>query len=91
MEIVYAERFYKELSKLPARVQQSVKQVLIKLKAASNLESSGVDYALMRGRAKGAKYYRIRVGDYRIGVKYIHPDMIVIIIARRGEIYKLSS
>ncbi|GGH50559.1 toxin RelE [Dyadobacter endophyticus] len=88
MEVIYKEGFFKELKKLPARIQESIRYTLIKLGDASSLESSELDYALMRGGSKGQKFYRIRVGNYRIGIKYIYPDVLVITIAVRGDIYK---
>ena len=88
MEIIYKKRFVKELVKLPAKIQSGVKDVLDKLKKADSLEASGVDYKLMKGQKKGQSYYRIRVGSYRIGIEYVKPDIIVVMIASRGDVYK---
>jgi mRNA interferase RelE/StbE len=88
MEIIYKRKFLKDLKSLSPKMQAGVKTVLDKLRVATNLETSGVDYALMEGQKQGQNYYRIRVGGYRIGVEYLRPDLIVIIIASRGGIYK---
>lgn len=37
---------------------------------------------------KESNYYRIRVGQYRIGSEYLKPDIILITIMTRGDIYK---
>ncbi len=88
MELTYTEKFYKELAKLPARTQQAIRDALIKLKVANSLETSGVDYAMLKGGGKRFKYCRIRVGDYRIGATYVNPNLMIIVVARRGDIYK---
>jgi mRNA interferase RelE/StbE len=58
------------------------------LKGADSLETAGVDYAPVRGQKAGRSYYRIRIGQYRMGIEYLAPDLIVITIAVRGDIYK---
>ena len=47
------------------------------------------DFSFDIKKCKGSKvYYRIRLGQYRIGLKYIHPDVLLICCLIRGEIYK---
>ena len=89
MEIIYKKRFVKEFLKLPLKAQIGVKDVLDKLKQAENLETSGTDYKPMEGQKKEQSYYRIRVGGYRIGIEYVKPNVIVIIVASRGDVYKV--
>ena len=43
----------------------------------------------MEGQKKGENFYRIRVGEYRIGVENINPKVIVLLIVNRNDIYKL--
>ncbi len=88
MEVVYQKKFVKELSRVPLKIRESVVEIMKLLKAAQTLESSGVDYKIMEGQKKGEGYYRIRVGAWRIGIRYIHPDIAVITILTRGDIYK---
>ena len=47
-----------------------------------------LDYTKMEGQRKGENYYRIRIGDWRMGMEYIHPKVIVLRILARGTIYK---
>ena len=55
--------------------------------AAKSLETAGVDYKLMKGQKKNRGFFRIRVGDYRIGIQYVHPDVIVMRVLHRGKVY----
>ncbi|KAA0992589.1 type II toxin-antitoxin system RelE family toxin [Dyadobacter aurulentus] len=86
MEVVYKRKFLKEISKLSPKIQSGVKVILDRLKEASDLESSGIDYVFIAGQKAGQNYYRIRVGNYRIGIEYVRPDVIVILIASRGDV-----
>ena len=88
MEIVYRKKFLKDAKRLPPKVHQQLREVFDKLKQADSLELSGVDYKYMEGQQKGQNYYRIRVGSWRIGIEYLDPHVIVIVVASRGDIYK---
>ncbi|ODS82781.1 MAG: hypothetical protein ABS46_08000 [Cytophagaceae bacterium SCN 52-12] len=81
-------RSVSELKRSPKDVQAKVKAVIETLLNAGTLESSGVDYKLLEGQKKGEGYYRIRVGGWRIGIRYIHPDILIITVMARGDIYK---
>ena len=63
--------------------------VIDKFKAAKTLQESGVDSKKMEGQKKGENFYRIRVGEYRIGVENINPKVIVLLIVKRNDIYKV--
>ncbi len=69
MEVIVTKKFVKELKPLPKPIQLAVKFVLIKLTQAKSLQDSGFDFTKMEGAKKDEKYYRIRVGDYRIGLE----------------------
>jgi mRNA interferase RelE/StbE len=88
MEIVIKKSFKRDLARLPANIQNACQAVLRRLKGADSLETAGVDYAPVRGQKAGRSYYRIRIGQYRMGIEYLAPDLIVITIAVRGDIYK---
>lgn len=55
--------------------------------AAHSLETADVDYKMMKGQKKNRSFYRIRVGDYRIGVQYLHPNVIIMRVLHRGKVY----
>ena len=88
MEVIIGNQYLKDLRKVPKYVFVAADGIIDKLKAADNLQKSGVDYTKMEGQQKGENYYRIRVGAWRIGVKLITPSIIILTILSRGEIYK---
>jgi mRNA interferase RelE/StbE len=88
MVILYVNRFKKDLKNAPKVVQNKVFEVIEKLEAAQNLEKSGLDYRKMEGQKSHEHYYRIRIGDWRIGIECIHPDVTLLRVLSRGEIYK---
>ncbi len=88
MEVIIKKSYLKDLRKVPPPIFKAADSVIDKLKLSDSLESSGVDYTKMEGQRKGENYYRIRVGDYRMGIEYISPKVIVICILTRGNIYK---
>ena len=88
MEIIFKKSFIKNLPQTPKHVQDNVEKIIKILEAADNLESSGLEVKRIEGQNKNEGYYRIRVGDWRIGVKYIKPDIILMTILHRGTIYK---
>ncbi|MCF2504484.1 hypothetical protein L0663_13915 [Dyadobacter sp. CY107] len=88
MVVQYVKRFSKELKSTPKDIQKRVFDIINALEAAQNLESSGLDYTRMEGQKSGENYFRIRVGDWRIGIECIHPDITLLRILSRGSIYK---
>ncbi|MFT4205067.1 MAG: hypothetical protein QM610_14275 [Chitinophagaceae bacterium] len=57
-----------------------------KLKNASALETASVSYKKMSGTKE--PYYRIRIGEWRIGIYYKNPNIVFLLILQRGQIYK---
>lgn len=89
MEVIIKKAFIKALKLTPKEIQIKVLEIITEvLPGAKNLETSGVDYSKIEGQKKDEKYYRIRVGNYRIGVENFNPKIILITILHRGAIYK---
>jgi len=88
MEVVIARSFLKDLKSKPKDVVQAVTILVAQPEAAPSLEKSGTDFKKMEGQKKGENYYRIRLGTWRIGIEYIHPQVIVIRILAIGAVYK---
>lgn len=88
MEVITRSTFYKDAKKCPAYIQKKANEVLYILEKAESLKESGLDYSKCKGSRKGEKYYRIRIGDWRMGVELKHPKVIVITILVRGQVYK---
>lgn len=88
MEVAIARSFIKDLKAAPKPIQLAADKAIKKLVEASSLQTCGLDCTKMEGQKKGENYYRIRIGDWRMGIEYIHPKVIVIRILARGTIYK---
>jgi mRNA interferase RelE/StbE len=88
MEVISRSGFRKDLRKCPNHIQKKTGEIVNILEAAENFQTSGVDYKKMKGGKKGEDYYRIRVGDWRIGLELVMPSIIILTILHRGEIYK---
>ncbi len=84
MKVIFLEKFSKDLDKLKdKKARQSIKNTILKVEEASSLEKiTGLK------RLKGEKgAYRLRVGNYRIGV-YIQCDTVEMArVAHRKDIY----
>ena len=84
MEIRYTKRFLKDLSKIPLK-QREVIEVLIfeelrlanSLRSIPNIKKLSID-----------PYYRIRVGEFRIGIEKRNNYILVRRVLSRKEIYK---
>ena len=71
MEVIITKGYIKDLARLPKPVIAAADAVIDKLKAAKSLQDSGVHFEKMEGQKKGENYYRIRTGEYRIGIENI--------------------
>lgn len=87
MVVDIQSKFEKELRKTPQYIQEQALVVLDKLLVAESLDTAGVDFKKMKGQKKNRNYYRIRIGDYRIGIEYCHPTLIIMRIIHRGKVF----
>ncbi|MBV5304360.1 MAG: type II toxin-antitoxin system RelE/ParE family toxin [Chlorobium sp.] len=85
MTIIFEQRFAKELRRLrDDKLLAKVKAIIIECKEAENL--TGIrNLKKLRGYDT---YYRIRAGDYRIGIECAGNQLIFTRILHRKEIYK---
>lgn len=84
MQVEYKKRFLKELSKLPKQYREIIEKfVFEELPNLEALEHSG-KIEKMRGYKE---YYKIRFGDYRVGLKNSGDTVTVEIVLHRREIY----
>lgn len=88
MEIEFVARFRKDLRRVPPEARAQVADMIERLETATDLESAGLDYKRMQGQKKSEQYYRIRLGDYRVGIEYLSPGIILLRVLKRGDIYK---
>ena len=88
MEVIIKKGYLKDFKKAPRPIFVAADSVIDKLKTSTSLENSGVDYIKMEGQKRGENYYHIRVGNWRIGLEYVNPTVVIICILSRGNIYK---
>lgn len=89
MELILERSFLKELKRCPVFVQKQVDSVLESIVRATDI-THVPDCSAMQGKGN-KEYYRIRVGGYRIGLKYkngVVKIVTIITIQSRGDIYK---
>jgi mRNA interferase RelE/StbE len=86
MNVEFDSSFLKSLSKIKNQtILQRIKKVIVELEDSS-------DFTKIRNLRKLAghkNYFRIRIGDFRLGFESINDDTIrLIIISHRKEIYR---
>ncbi|MGM0579069.1 MAG: type II toxin-antitoxin system RelE family toxin [Bacteroidota bacterium] len=86
MKVVFDESFSKSLSKIKDEsIYSRIENIITDLKSINDLK----DYPKVKKLSGFKTYYRIRIGDYRIGLKKTEPNKIkLIIISHRKDIYK---
>jgi len=87
MEIFFKESFIKNYKKLPKDLKEKVKEICTstfpKIKSLSEFKNYPIS------KIKGFKnYYRIKVGDFRIGFKKSENQVIFMRVLHRKDIYK---
>ena len=86
-KVEYTKRFLKELSELPKEIQVQAEHIVFEELLTSDPFSLGY---LERMRGYPDKY-KIRLGDYRIGITIDKKNYVVICqrIAHRKDIYRI--
>lgn len=86
MNILYAKRFSKDLDAIrhESKIKKHLLDMIGQIKRVDVLSDiSGVK------KIEGSQgYYRIRVGDYRLGIKVTENDIEMIRFLHRKEIYR---
>lgn len=84
MNVEFRESFVKDLDNRDTAVLQRLRKVIERLEQANSLQ--GIPNIK---RMKGANvYYRVRVGDYRLGLKLDGRKLIAVRFLHRKEIYR---
>ena len=86
-QIKYTKRFLKELARLPEDIQSRIELIVF-----NELETDNPFDLGYINKMKGYKdKYKIRVGDYRIGLTLDKKNQTIICqrVAHRREIYKI--
>ncbi|WP_031386108.1 type II toxin-antitoxin system RelE family toxin [Desulfonatronum thiodismutans] len=87
MNVRYAKRFLKDIDKLKEEqvVKREILNIITTLKNAENL--AGIpNIKPLKGYSQ---YFRIKVGDYRLGFKKTEESLDLIRFLHRKDIYRL--
>ena len=85
MEIIITKTFEKQLKLVPKYIRESAIAVLEALEKVKNV----TEIKDLKKLSGYTNYYRIRIGNYRMGLQIIDPKFIVVTILHRGTIYKV--
>lgn len=85
MKVEYHKSFERDLRRVrDQNLLDRVEAVLVGLEASESLDSIS-NVKVMKGHPD---YFRIRIGDYRLGLKRIDDGVRIIRFLRRGDIYR---
>ncbi|GAA4464091.1 type II toxin-antitoxin system toxin RelE3 [Nemorincola caseinilytica] len=86
MKVIFDQSFHKRLIKIDDKtLLEKIKKVILNVESAE-----GIQQIHSIKKMEGFKtYYRIRVGDFRIGLEIKKDTVLFITIANRKEIYKI--
>lgn len=79
MQLSFKKSFLKEYLIVGKIYQPKVDEVLEKLRNAKSMNE------IENTKKLNDNYWRIRIGRYRMGIEYHHPDVLVITIVKRDE------
>ncbi len=85
MQVEFIKKFLKELSKLPNPYQSNIEGFVFDILPNYNSLSEIGKIEKMTGYKD---YFKIRFGDYRVGIKKENNIIIVETVKHRREIYK---
>ncbi|MBV6452090.1 MAG: hypothetical protein MHPDNHAH_02842 [Anaerolineales bacterium] len=85
MKVLFEKSFGRDLKKIKdKRLLRQVQEVIVHVEVASALS----DISGMKKLQGYDTYYRIRVGDYRIGIDYAEGQVIFVCFLHRKDIYR---
>jgi mRNA interferase RelE/StbE len=86
MIVIFDQSFYKSLKKInEVSIKKRIGQIILKAEMAENIH----DIPHIKKMEGFKNFYRIRIGDYRIGVEMEKQrNLRFIVIAHRKEIYR---
>ena len=85
MKILFEKSFGRDLKKIKdKRLRKQVQEAIDQVKSAA----SSNDVANLKKMQGFDTYYRIRVGDYRIGIEIAEGQVIFVCLLNRKDIYR---
>ncbi len=86
MKLIFEKRFEKDLKKIQdKRILQRVKSIIEKIALLDSLLELDENVKRMRSNPN---FWRIKIGDYRIGLEKERDKIIFVRILHRKDIYK---
>jgi len=88
MGIFFKSSFIKDFKKLPKNIKANIRKICTEdfLIAKDMMEIKHMDISSIKGFKD---YYRVRIGDYRIGFKKEGQSVIFMRVKHRKDIYKI--
>ncbi len=85
MKVTVNKKFAKDLSRIPSSERKRIEKLVFEdAEKFKSIEAAGIFEKL-----KGYKiYYRARFGDYRVGVRYEHEELVFERVLNRKEMYR---
>ena len=86
MNLKFDKSFLKSIEKIKdASLKQKIENVIGEVESAKDLN----DVKQLKKLKGYRSYYRIKIGDYRVGIEVEQPDVVTfILVAHRIEIYR---
>jgi mRNA interferase RelE/StbE len=85
VKVLVNKKFLKDLARIPASDRKKIEAfVFDESEKIESIESVGI-FKKLRGYSV---YYRIRFGDYRVGIKYENDILVFERVLHRKEIYR---
>lgn len=85
MKVIFKSSFLKDLGKIKDRaLAVRVKKVIESIEQAATLQ----EIASLKSLKGSTGYYRIRVGDYRIGLCFDGETIVLVRFLHRKEVYR---
>ncbi len=85
MLIEFKESFAKDLSKIDSATRNKVKRVIEQIESVNSLAAIA---QVKKLKGSEQNYYRIRIGDYRMGIKLENETVVFIRCLHRKEMYR---
>jgi mRNA interferase RelE/StbE len=85
LRIEYRKRFLKDLSKIPSKARNQIEQLAFEELPSLENRTSSKKIEKLKGYPN---YFKIRIGNYRIGLKFERNRFILERVLHRKEIYR---
>ncbi|AAB99106.1 conserved hypothetical protein [Methanocaldococcus jannaschii DSM 2661] len=84
MKVLFAKTFVKDLKHVPGHIRKRIKLIIEECQNSNSLNDLKLDIKKIKGYHN---YYRIRVGNYRIGIEVNGDTIIFRRVLHRKSIY----